>query len=245
MSGFRLRLVPTVAAATVIVLALSLGDWQLRRADEKRALEAQRERAEGAAPIEIGLGSVDAQALLGARVRAGGRFVPQSTVYIDNRTHEGRAGFHVVTALALDGEAGRHVLVLRGWVAADPAQRNRLPAVATPATPVSIEGIAEPDLEQSLQLDRLFGREPPPPAQGDRLWQNASLERHARWSGLALLPLVIRQSSALDDGLVRQWRRAGADVDKHLGYAFQWFLLAAATALLWLYFGLLRGRAAS
>ncbi|UCE30459.1 MAG: SURF1 family protein [Burkholderiales bacterium] len=254
MSGIRLRLLPTLAAAAMIALAVSLGQWQLRRADEKRAIEAEREWAERAAPFVLGAGAgpargggprldaVDAAALVGRRVRATGSLVTAASVFVDNRTHAGRAGFHVLTPLAL-ADGGGHVLVLRGWIGADPRERTRLPQLASPSAPVTIEGLAQSDLEQSLQLDRLFrsGPDDEPPAPGQRVWQNASIARYAAWSGLELLPIVIRQSSPLDDGLVRDWPRAGGDVDKHLGYAFQWFALAALTAGMWLYFSWRRG----
>ena len=40
-------------------------------------------------------------------------------------------------------------------------------------------------------------------------------------------------------GLVRDWPRPGGDVHKHVGYAFQWYSMAALAAGLWLWFVLL------
>ena len=56
-------------------------------------------------------------------------------------------------------------------------------------------------------------------------------------TGLELQPFVLRQSSAVayPDGLVREWRAAGGDVDKHHGYALQWFAMGAAAAAVTLY----------
>ena len=44
---------------------------------------------------------------------------------------------------------------------------------------------------------------------------------------IAVQPFVLRQDSALDDGLVRAWPAPDFGIEKHYGYAFQWFALAA------------------
>jgi cytochrome oxidase assembly protein ShyY1 len=55
------------------------------------------------------------------------------------------------------------------------------------------------------------------------------------------LPLIVRQTSDLSDGLVRDWPQPGSAVDKHRAYALQWFAMAAVTVYLWWHFAL-RGR---
>lgn len=224
---------PALAAAAVVIAAASLGQWQLRRADEKRALQAQLDAAAASAPIAMPAQRADPASLDGRRVSVRGRWVAERTVFVDNRTYKGVAGFHVVTPVRIEDSA-LHLLVLRGWVASDPHDRLRLPAVVTPPGVVEVEGIAQTELARVLEL-----KASPAPGPQDRIWQNLDLERYAKWSGLALQPLVLRQSPGAEvDGLVRDWPVAGAMVDKHLGYAVQWFALAAATAGLWLYYTL-------
>ena len=48
-----------------------------------------------------------AEDLLFRRVRAEGRFVPDGQIFVDNRIHGGRAGFHVMTPLAARGRRRR------------------------------------------------------------------------------------------------------------------------------------------
>lgn len=228
---------PTLAALAVVLVAASLGHWQLRRADEKRALQAQLDAAAVSAPIAIPAQRADPESLDGRRVSVRGRWIAERTVFVDNRTYKGVAGFHVVTPVRIE-HSGLHLLVLRGWVARDPRDRLRLPAVPTPEGAVEIVGVAQATLPRVLEL-----KAAPPPGPQDRIWQNLDLERFERWSGLALQPLVLRQSpEAQGDGLVRDWAVAGAMVDKHIGYAVQWFALAAAAAGLWLYYILIGRR---
>lgn len=238
----RIRaVVPTLAALVLAATAVSLGNWQLRRADEKRALQAQREAAARDVAVQVPSGDFDPATLAGRRVVARGRILSDRTVFVDNRTYKGIAGFHVLSPIRMTG-SDRHLLILRGWIARDPRERTRLPEVPAPSGEVEIEGLAQRDLDRALEL----GRSPPLGAQ-DRLWQNADVASFARWSGLAMQPLVVRQTLAMreagvgrEDGLVRDWPDPGSGVDKHLGYALQWYALAALVAGLWVRFVLLR-----
>ncbi|MFT4102344.1 MAG: SURF1 family protein [Burkholderiaceae bacterium] len=239
--AWRRRIVPAVAALLVIGLTVSLGNWQVRRAHEKQAIAKRQQRASSLPPL-----SLNAQPPAEAgrmpdparRVVALGRFLPDKSILIDNRTHDGVAGFHLLTPIRLDDEPGsaaarpRIVLVLRGWVAGNPADRWAWPDFRTPEGRIEIEGEPQAGLPQSLQL----GRESAP-GPGDRIWQFFSVDKYQHWSGLSVEPFIIRQTSNLDDGLIRAWPRAGSDVDRHYGYAFQWYGLAVVTVVLWIWYG--------
>lgn len=233
----RPGLLPALAALLVVVATISLGNWQLRRADEKRVLQAARDAAVAQGPLRLDGAARSASDLDGRLLQATGVFEDARSVFLDNRTHQGRAGFHVFTPLRL--EQGGHLLVLRGWVPRDALERTRLPSLRALDGPVTVQGLAEARLGTAMRLDAggAAGE-----GEGGRIWQAVSLETYARWSGLALQPVVLRQANDTGDGLVREWPRQEAGVDKHLGYAFQWFALAAATAGLWLWYGIFRNR---
>ena len=69
-----------------------------------------------------------------------GQFLPERTLYLDNRVLQGRAGYNVVTPLQM-GPDGPLVLVNRGWIAVGQT-RAVLPAVPVPQGPVQVEGMA-------------------------------------------------------------------------------------------------------
>lgn len=225
------RLLAVISMALVTALAASLGAWQMRRAEEKRVQQSVVERAAQAGPRSLEGTPLATDQASGRLVQVRGRFIPDDTIFIDNRTHQGVAGFYVLTPVKIH-DSSLHVLVLRGWIARDVQDRNRLPAVRTPAQEVQVTGIAEPTLERTLELKAM-----PEPRPGERLWQNLDPDVYRRWSGLELQPFIIRQSAAGadDDGLVREWRVAGPDVDKHRAYALQWFVMSAAAAAVTLY----------
>jgi cytochrome oxidase assembly protein ShyY1 len=230
------RVAATLAAAVVVATTASLGAWQLRRADEKAALQAGRDAALAQPPIDLAAAPSGAGALDGRRVTVEGTFDAGRTVFLDNRTHSGVAGFHVLAPLRIAG-TDRTVMVLRGWIARDVADRTRLPPLRTPDGPVRIEGLALAELPQPMLLASGGEGEA-----GGRILQRYDAGAYARWSGLEPLPIVVRQLSEAPDGLVRDWVQPGAGVDKHLGYAFQWFAMSAVAAGLWLWFGVLSGR---
>lgn len=233
----RVPLIPTLAALVVVSATVSLGNWQMRRGTEKEQLQARRDAAMTAPPIVAGTAPLPPAEVDGRRVEAIGTFSPAHTVYLDNRTRRGIAGFHVFTPLRIESAPGteRWVLVLRGWVARDVADRSHLPVVPTPTEPVRLTGLAQANLPQPLSLGPT-----PTPGATDRLWSVLTLQRYAEWSGLPLQPFLLRQTSALQDGLARDWVQPGADTAKHWGYAFQWYALAATTVALWLWFAVLK-----
>jgi len=241
----RPSVIPTLAAVAVVALTVSLGNWQLRRADEKAQLQLQRDQALARAPLPIGTELLDAAATDGQRVLLEGRFDAPKTVFLDNRTRQGVAGFHVLTPMRIGadasaGDPARYVLVLRGWIARDIAERTRLPPLRTPESVQRVEGLAIVDLPQPIVLgaNDTHGSAADPTARADgssRIWQHLSMSDYARWSGLPMQPVLVRQTSEIDDGLARDWVQPAAGVDRHHGYAVQWYAMAAVTAGLWLW----------
>lgn len=219
--SFRPRLWAGAAAVAAGVAAIALGNWQAGRAEEKRALGERFEKEMRAAPIELPSHVIDARQFVRKHVAASGRFVPEHTVYLDNKLRRGRPGYEVVTPLRLNGV---HVLVNRGWV---PAGRTReaLPPVPTPPGPVRIAGVALERLPQALEAAS---------AAGAKVRQNLDTLQFARETGLQLQPVVIEQHSPAADGLERDWPRPDAGVEKHAVYSLQWYSLAALALVLFL-----------
>jgi surfeit locus 1 family protein len=217
--SFRPRAWAFALAALACAAGIALGKWQAGRADEKRALGAQLERAMREPPIEISSGKISADALVWKHVAARGHFIDARTVYLDNKLRRGRPGYEVVTPLRLNGI---HVLVNRGWVAAGKS-REVLPLVHAPAGEVRIEGIALARLPRVLRAG---------PEQEGRLRQNVELESFERQTGLPLQPIVIEQHSPAADGLLREWPRPDAGIEKHESYSLQWYSLAGLALIL-------------
>jgi surfeit locus 1 family protein len=219
--SFRPRGWPLALAAAACAAGIAFGSWQTRRAEEKRALGAEVDQALKAAPIEISTTPVENKNLLLKRVAARGEFVADRTLLLDNKIRHGRVGYEVITPFRLSRSA-LHVLVNRGWVEASPS-RDVLPQVRTPAGETRVEGLALGRLPQALQLkENTRGR----------VRQNVDLGAFAADTGLALQPIVIEQRSDSGDGLLREWPRPDAGIERHQSYALQWYSLAALAVVL-------------
>ena len=75
--------------------------------------------------------------------------------------------------------------------------------------------------------------------------QNLDIAGFARETALPLRPVAVVQEDGdkpPQDGLQRQWPLTSADLQKHHGYAFQWFALSALTITLYVWFQLIRPR---
>lgn len=224
--------VVTVAAAVAVALTLSLGLWQLDRAAQKESLQADMDRQSAKAPLtEAGLlAAPDPTVLVYQRARLRGTWVQGHTVLLENRQMNTRVGFFAMTPFLLQGGRAA-ILVQRGWLARNFEDRTQIPAITTPAGTVEIEGrIAPPP-------SRLY--EPGVPGYG-AIRQNLDLVQFQAETQLPLMAVTLQQSGAPSDGLLREWPAVNVGVDKHYGYALQWFAIAALVAALYLWFQVVR-----
>lgn len=222
-----------------VLLCARLGLWQLDRAAQKTALfEALRQRAAlpALAPSQLPRTPGEIEPLLHRRVQVEGRWLPEQTVYLENRQMNGAPGFYVITPLLLtDGDV---LLVQRGWLPRDVRERSRLAPFDTAGGAVRIEGRIASGFARLYEFDA---------AASGAIRQNLDVESYARQTGLPLMAGVLVQldgANAGADGLLRQWSAATLDVSKHYGYAFQWFAFSALIAGLTVWFQLIRPRSA-
>ena len=212
---------PTIGAVALIVLTVSLGNWQAARAKEKLALQELYEQRLRQPAAELSTAQVGDD-LLFRHVRAAGEYLADAQLFVDNRVYEGRAGFDVVTPLRLPD--GNVVLVERGWIERD-AKYPAAPAVAVPAGPVEVSGVAVTPPRRFLELG--------PEAVTGNVWQNLSIERFRAARRQNVLPYVVA-ADVPAPGLVAVRERPDTGIERHVEYKLTWYSLAATTAALWL-----------
>jgi surfeit locus 1 family protein len=231
----------TLAAVAGILVTASLGRWQLSRAAQKQALQALLDQRAALPPLDSrqlrgqALAQTgNAQDLTHRAVVLQGRWVPQHTVYLDNRQMQGRPGFFVLTPLRLE-DGGAVVLVQRGWVPRNFQDRKLLPPVQTDSGVVQLAGRIAAPPSRLYEFDSADGS-----LGSSRIRQNLDLAAFRTETGLASMNLSVLQTGPASEGLQRDWPVIGAGVDKHYGYAFQWFGLSSLIALLYVWFQLVR-----
>lgn len=248
----RLTSVALILLASVALICIMLGRWQLERAEQRRAIAVTIEAGRRAPPLSL-LPTMTADTLIAWRAAtAQGRWRPEWSVLLDNRNLDGKPGLWLATPLMLDDNSA--VLVLRGWLERPIANKAPL-KVPTNTGIEKVEGelavrvprlfelwSSQPDEETSLPIG-WKGIEQKDPALIDtadlpRL-QNLDLQTYAQRTGLVLLSTVLLQKSEGGaDGLKRVWPEPSLDADKNVGYAMQWFgfagiVIIAFIVVLW------------
>ena len=218
----------TVAAVLAAGLTFSLGQWQLRRAAHKEALHAAIEQQNKLPALDIRslLAINNIANTMHRRAVLTGHWQAAQTVYLDNRPMNGKPGFWVLTPLLLDG-SDRALLVQRGWIPRDFQDRSRLASISTPVHRVQVAGRIAPAPSKLYEFAGL---------DSGQIRQNLDIAGFRTETGLPLLDALLLQTGAASEGLSREWTAPNTGVDKHYGYAFQWFGLAGLVTVLYIWF---------
>lgn len=229
MPGFLQQFKPSLWSTIVTIFAiavfLKLGFWQLSRAEEKDNRFSLIEYYAQQPPVIIPESLVKLSDYLYRRVEVDGYFDSERSIFLDNKIHQGIAGYHVLTPLRL-ANSSIDILVNRGWVAVG-NDRSVLPNIRTPKGLVHILGIVvSPSIKTlSLSDDDIKGN----------VWQNFDLDTYQGMTGLTLQPLLLlQQNDVTDDGLIRQWGNPDSGSSRNTGYALQWFSFAAMTFIIYI-----------
>ncbi|HSH42122.1 MAG TPA: SURF1 family protein [Arenicellales bacterium] len=231
LKGYRFRpgWITTLATVALLPVLIGLGFWQLDRAEQKTAIRDQYLERGRLEPVDLNRQTLDARAMDFRNAVARGRYLPGFTIYLDNKVLDGTPGYQVLTPLAIQGTE-RVVLVNRGWTAWGQT-RQELPRVDTPDGPVEVSGRLRAPPEDYFTLGDEAGE-----TEFQRRWQNLDLERYRRVTGLAVATLVLQLDSGGrgGEGLVQQWPEySDIWIDRHKGYAVQWFALALTLVVLY------------
>lgn len=235
LAGKIIWLIPSVAALIFFALFVSLGRWQLERAQEKETLVARFEQQDPTTAEHGPVSSENAEQNLYEYRRVYGHYDSSHQFLLDNMVHAGQVGFQVLTPLILPDQQ-RALLINRGWVPLEGTRQN-LPSVAVDTGSRQLTG----------RINRL-------PRAGFRMGPGVSEETRG-WPRLVQYPTAIELEEVLDyplfgyllmleenepDGYVREWIPTVMSADQHRGYAVQWFAMAVVililfTALSWNY----------
>jgi surfeit locus 1 family protein len=220
------------------VATLLLGRWQLSRAAQKEALQehiVQQSQLTTLTSAVVTETVVDT--LLDRTLLLEGTWLPQHTVYLDNRQMSNKQGFFVLTPLQLSGQR-QVVMVQRGWVQRNFTDRESLPPFLTPTGLVQVTGRIARSPASLYELGPISAKGAPATKPLGPIRQNLSLAAYQLETQLPLWGSLLVQTDVVADGLQRNWVMPSTGVEKHYGYAFQWFGLSVLIVLLYVWFQL-------
>ncbi len=204
---------------------LSLGCWQLQRAEEKRAILADFEQRRQLPPQALATLETRGEADDFRPVLLRGRYHPERYWLMDNRIYQGRFGYEIMALFEL--ASGGQVVVDRGWIAGDPGRRV-LPQLAMPAGEVELRGEIYHAPGVGLALATVAE------AGWPRRVQWLDLETARAELGESLRPYTVRLFEGEPGSLVVQRPVVNVRPEKHTGYAVQWFGMALIAVIFFL-----------
>lgn len=217
--GWRL----TVFVGVFLPLFVTLGVWQLNRADQKTQLVARIEA--GQASVKSLNRQTEPQPY--QRYAVTGRLSTERVWLLDNRTHEGRVGYEVWVPLVTDHG---WYLVSLGWVSGT-GDRQRLPEVELPAGERRWIGQSRPLSDSIVLGETPLADQWPQVVQ--RIQPQAMAERMRLPEPKGLLQLEAGQAGV---GPVI-WTPTVMSPERHQGYAVQWFAMAIVLLMMYGYAG--------
>lgn len=223
-SGWRIvGIVITILAVAAMTL---LGFWQLDRADQKEQRLQQINTRQTSAPLTLSAVLSQSGDVRDFHTTLTGKLKKEYIFLLDNRVMAGVVGYEVLVPVETN----------EGWVIANlgfikgTGNRSVLPDVSLPENEVTVKGIVSVPQLNTLIRETATAAQPWP-----KVIQQVDLSVMSALSGHPLLPLVVLVSPESELGFQKNWQPVVMPPEKHIAYAIQWFGLAIACSLIFIF----------
>lgn len=222
---FRPPLWAWLLVSLLLALMISLGFWQLERADEKQALLEAYEAA-GASDARPMPEPAEPATAAPEALRIEGRYREDGHLLLDNQLRNGRLGVRVWTPF--ERHNGEIVLVDRGWIPAP--ERDEQPDVSMQTLPGDARGYWRRFPQSGFAVDNaICGSD----AAIHRVQYPAYEELACRYDAPLARGLLLLDPQE-PEGFLREWQPVHLDPSVHWGYALQWFGFAIALIVIFI-----------
>ena len=220
--GIRFYMPASLIVATLALL-ISLGFWQLDRADEKRVIEDKIAIA-NSENVELVVSTEFLKDKEYYHVRLQGSYVDDKQFIYDNQIVDQVSGYYVLTPFVLSGDS-KTVLINRGFIAWN-GRRDKLADIDVEGeiTEIKVQ-ISKPVKRMELKASEISGEFPV-------LIQALDLDAMSAIASIDFVSVVGLLSPESSNGFVRRWESYTGSIERHIGYAIQWFLMALVLAFI-------------
>jgi len=231
---FKPTLIPTIATLVILPILISLGFWQLDRAEQKRVILSAVTKKMDSESLSTIPNKSDIEASKYRRISLQGKFDSARLMYIDNKIVFGKVGYYVVSPFLVNNSK-QTVLVNLGWVAMGKSRQD-LPIVNIPNTTVRITGRIKTNVDKVFSLsEKSFDSVSWP-----LVVQWISPQQLTEVLNIELPPMIILLDKPKDKiveyekQFKREWKFISSSPDMHTSYAMQWFSLALVLVLIFI-----------
>ena len=222
-------LVPSILILATMAFLVSLGFWQLDRADQKRTIEASIQKA-NTGVVEL---IVNQNELLNKEyyeVRLQGSYISDKQFIYDNQIVDQASGYYVLTPFVLTGQSNA-IMINRGFIPWN-GRRDQLADIAVGSASREIKvQISKPIKRIELKTSDISNQFPV-------LIQAIDFDVIEEISSTSFVDVIGLLDPSSDDGFVRKWEPYTGSIEKHIGYAIQWFLMALVLGIIGIRIGL-------
>ena len=224
---FNPGVLSTLVSVVMLYTMMSLGFWQLDRAEFKDTLQekiTERKSLSAVSLDELPLSTDDRRYL---PVKLTGRYDLEHSFLLDNKTFNGRVGYHVFTPLKItDSKA---ILTSRGFIDLGKS-RSQLPDVATPEAEINIRGILDLQPSRALVLAENVNQTEHWPL----VLQYVDLKELSQTLGYELYDMVLWLDKNEPASFEYDLPVLNLNAAKNNGYAFQWFAMSLALFIIYI-----------
>jgi len=229
MSSYRFRpgLITSLVALVALPTFIWLGFWQLERTAEMQGMQQQFEQRVDLPTLRLGPKARAHDDLEYRRVFVRGRWDAEHQILIDNKTHQGQAGYYVITPLKMTG-SDQYILINRGWLPAGNS-RTELPEIDVIDRQVTVHGVlhkSRRDIYMISDKNRDISGWP-------ARYQWLDIDEFARETKFKVYPFVVLMDADAPYGYSRQWKPLNVDSDKNTRYAMLWFSFAILLVIIY------------
>ncbi len=219
---------PSLVTLIFLIILISLGFWQLQRADYKRQLLHAYQSRLTSAPADINSIPQDFEQSQYRQVKVTGRYDNDHTILLDNKIYQHQPGYQVLTPfLPLGGQ--QWVLVNRGWVPRSSIV-GHLPVIHKTSQQLTLSGVVYFPTKQPILLTPEKAQAITWPWVGQRI----DLSLFSQVLQRPIYPFVMLLDPTAPGELVRDWNPVSVKPYKNVGYAVQWFALAVALLIIFI-----------
>ncbi|MDC3391716.1 SURF1 family protein [Candidatus Thioglobus sp.] len=216
-------ILPSILITATFAFLVSLGFWQLERADDKRSIEASIKQA-NTGSVELIKKEEGLQSKEYYEVRLQGKYLSDKQFIYDNQIVDQVSGYYVLTPYALEGQS-KAILINRGFIPWN-GRRDKLADIVIGQETREIKvQISKPIKRMELKLSEVGIQFPV-------LIQSIDLQDMGDRAKIDFSSVIGLLDASASNGFIRKWEPYTGSIEKHIGYAVQWFLMALVLAII-------------